>query len=83
MIFLNADNSGFCLSATNYSGVKGNCVYFTRWNGKDDYESRMLIIRYELGNYYSEQIGPTGSQTMWIMSIITKLIPEVISNVTS
>lgn len=67
MIFLNSDNSGFCLSAGNCSGVKGNCIYFTRWNGKENHDSQMLIGRYELGGHRSEEIGRVGSQGMWVV----------------
>jgi Protein of unknown function (DUF295) len=65
LIFLNVDDSGFCLSSSNFRGIKGNCVYFTRWNeGEGD---RILIGRNELGKHQSEEIGQVGTQAFWFV----------------
>ncbi|KAF3336576.1 F-box protein [Carex littledalei] len=68
MIFLNSDNSGFCLSASDFQGIKGNCIYFTRWNGERGHDRGTLIGRNELGNLSSEEIGQVGSEGIWYLS---------------
>ncbi|XP_078167224.1 F-box protein SKIP23-like [Carex rostrata] len=67
MIFLNSNNSGFCLSASDFQGIKGNCIYFNRWNGKRGHDRGILIGRNELGNLSSEEIGQVGSNGIWIV----------------
>ncbi|KAJ1701958.1 hypothetical protein LUZ63_001737 [Rhynchospora breviuscula] len=67
MIFLNSNN-GFCVSANGFDGIRGNCIYFTKWNGKDDHNSRTLIGRYELGEERSEVVGhPRYTGGTWIV----------------
>ncbi|KAJ3706374.1 hypothetical protein LUZ61_010079 [Rhynchospora tenuis] len=69
MIFLNSNN-GFCVSANGFEfdGIRGNCIYFTKWNGKDDHNSRTLIGRYELGEERSEIVGhPRCTAGTWIV----------------
>ncbi|KAJ4812203.1 F-box family protein [Rhynchospora pubera] len=56
MIFLNSNN-GFCLSADDFDGIRGNCIYFTKWYAKYDNNYRTLIGRYELGEKRSEVVG--------------------------
>ncbi|KAJ1701959.1 hypothetical protein LUZ63_001738 [Rhynchospora breviuscula] len=69
MIFLNPYN-GFCVSANGFHkfhGIRGNCIYFTRWNG-NDHNSRRLIGRYELGEERSEVVGhPRETSGTWIV----------------
>ncbi|KAJ4759727.1 F-box protein SKIP23 [Rhynchospora pubera] len=67
MIFLNSNN-GFCVSANGFDGIRGNCIYFTKWNGKGDHNSRTLIGRYELGEDRSEVVGhPRYTGGTWIV----------------
>lgn len=71
MIFLNSDesgNSGFCLSASDFDGFKGNCIYFTRGRSEEEiHDSRMLIGLYELGKHNAELIGELESEGTWIV----------------
>ncbi|KAJ4747059.1 F-box protein skip23 [Rhynchospora pubera] len=67
MIFLNSFN-GFCVSAEGFHGIRGNCIYFSKWNRKDDHNSRRLIGRYELGEERSEIVGhPRETSGTWIV----------------
>ncbi|KAF3336579.1 hypothetical protein FCM35_KLT19165 [Carex littledalei] len=62
IIFLNFDKTGFCLSASDFDGIKGNCIYFT-WRD----EGRSLIGRYELGKHGSEEFCQLESGGIWIV----------------
>ncbi|KAJ3687797.1 hypothetical protein LUZ61_016961 [Rhynchospora tenuis] len=68
MIFLNS-RDGFCSSASDFDGMSGNCIYFTRWNGMKGH-SQLLIGRYELGKDGSEVVGhrsTSNTDAIWIV----------------
>ncbi|KAJ3687798.1 hypothetical protein LUZ61_016962 [Rhynchospora tenuis] len=71
MIFLNYNichSDGFCLSASDFDGFSGNCIYFTKSNGMVGHYSQMLIGRYDLGKNRSEVIDKRScSNTTWIL----------------
>ncbi|KAF3339506.1 F-box protein [Carex littledalei] len=64
IIFLNDDSTGFCLSASDFKGIKGNCIYFLKTMVHD---GRSLIGLYELGKHRSEVIGQLESEGTWIV----------------
>ncbi|XP_078167442.1 putative F-box protein At3g25750 [Carex rostrata] len=67
MIFLDSDNSGFCLSASDFDGIKGNCIYFTSCRSERVDDIGMLIGLYELGKLRSKVIGQFESKGTWIV----------------
>lgn len=65
IIFLNEDTTGFCLSASDFQGIKGNSIYFIEYH--PTHHSRMLIGLYELGNDRSKVIGQLETEGTWIV----------------
>lgn len=64
IIFLNSDdNTGFCLSASDFDGISGNCIYVL----KMVIYGRSLIGLYKLGNDRTEVIGQLESEGTWIV----------------
>ncbi|XP_078166511.1 putative F-box protein At2g16290 [Carex rostrata] len=66
MIFIGSNNC-FCLSASDFDGFKGNCIYFLRSNNKTDHHSRCYVVRYDLGENISEVVACTRSCGDWIV----------------
>ncbi|XP_078167689.1 putative F-box protein At2g16290 [Carex rostrata] len=66
MIFIDSNN-GFCLSASDFDGFKGNCIYFLRSNDKTGRNSRSYVGRYDLGENRSEVVACTRSGDVWIV----------------
>lgn len=56
MIFVNR-NSGFCLNARSFDGIRGNCIYFTTWNGMRGPHCMTFIGRYDLEKKRSLMVG--------------------------
>ena len=66
MIFIGSNNC-FCLSASDFDGYKGNCIYFLRSNNKTGHHSRSCVVRYDLGKNRSEVVACTSSGNVWIV----------------
>ncbi|KAF3335594.1 F-box protein [Carex littledalei] len=60
VLFLGSPAAGFCLSASDFEGLRGNCIYYMRdckdVNEKDGFRHYNRLLRYDMENGSSEEL---------------------------